>query len=81
MTTRQIAVQFIELQIKRAAQTLKMREDMQSVWRGGTDASWRKVGCKASKAERVKASEMHGRIAKTNREELHLFKIVLEELS
>ena len=73
-------INFIKAKIEEAEQTLKCREQMQKVWREGTNESWSKAGCLKSKAERIKESDMHGRIAAKNREEIKMFKEVLEQL-
>lgn len=44
-------VAFIAGKVADAERTLKCREEMERTWRGGTDASWRKVGCFKSKQE------------------------------
>lgn len=73
-------VDFIKTKINEAEQTLKRREEMQAVWAGGTNETWKAVGCKKPKADRLKESVMHGRIAVRNREELQMFKNVLMQL-
>ena len=74
------AIDFIRGKISDMEITLITRIGMQKVWGGGTDASWRAVGCFKSKADRLKESETHGRIADKNRRELEMFKSVLEYL-
>ena len=74
-------VGFIESKIDRAEQELRSREEMQTTWRGGTDASWRAVGCRKSKAERLEYSKVHQRIANRQRRELEMFKSVLKLLT
>lgn len=73
-------VQFIEGKLIEAFATLKAREEMQRVWAGGTDESWRAVGCHLTKKQRLKDSAMHGRIAEKNRKEVEMFKAVLDQL-
>ncbi len=73
-------IEFIQSKLTDAEKTLKAREEMERVWRGGTDASWKAAGCRLTKAQRLKDAAMHGRIAVKNRTEVEMFKAVLNEL-
>jgi hypothetical protein len=81
MSNRKEMVEFIEGKLIDAFAALKAREEMETVWRGGTDESWRAVGCTRTKAQRLKDSEMHGRIAVKLRHEVNMFKAVKDALS
>lgn len=73
--------EFIEGKLIEAFASLKAREEMEVVWRGGTEESWRAVGCRLTKAQRLKDSAMHGRIAAKLRREVELFKAVRDTLN
>lgn len=73
-------VEYIKAKIIEAEKAVKFRDDSYKTWRGGTDASWRAVGCTASKAERLKTADSHGRIAIKCRKELQTLQAVLEYL-
>lgn len=77
---RQLLVKFIRLKIADARRTLKCREQMAKVWRSGTDAEWRAVGCRKSKAQRLDDARIHDRIAVKNRHELEMLRAVLAYL-
>jgi hypothetical protein len=64
-----------------AESTLKARMQMEATWRGGTDESWKAVGCKTNKAERLKESERHGRIASRCRHDVEMFKAFIAAIS
>ena len=74
-------IEFIKAKLATAKASLKAREQMERIWRGGTDASWRAVGCPDSKAGRIKTADIHGRIAVKCRREVKMFKAVLEALN
>lgn len=64
-----------------AEKALKAREQMEEAWRGGTSESWSAVGCFMTKAERLRTSDTHARIAVKCRDEVSMFKAVIERLS
>ena len=70
-------VSFIELKIAGARKDVAFREESERAWRGGSDHSWRAVGCKMNKLERLKLADTHGRILVKTRHELELFEQVL----
>ncbi len=69
--------QWLQLKLTAAEKELKARLQMEECWRGGTDESWRAVGCKMKKAQRLKESEIHGRISKKSRRDVEMFKAVI----
>ena len=75
-----VCVEYIKSKITEAEKALKFREDSYKLWRGGTEEAWRAAGSRASKAERVKTSDGHGRIAIKCRRELEILQSVLEHL-
>lgn len=89
MNDRQKAIEFIQVKIVEAEKALKAREQMQRIWREGTDESWAAAanahpstkGQRLTKAERLKESESHGRIAVKCRLEVEMFKLVLTQLT
>ena len=73
-------VKFIKAKIKEAEEKLRLREEMQRVWSGGTDESWRRAGNYEPKSFRLQRAATHGRIAVKNREEVEMFRAVLKQL-
>jgi len=73
-------VEFIKGKLADAESRLQMRVAMQNVWASGTDESWRAVGCRRTKSQRLKDAAMHGRIATKNRREVLMFKATLAAL-
>ncbi len=76
---------FIRAKIADVEKSIKGREDMERIWRGGTDEQWKKVakmnGAKpTTKAERILLAERHARILVKLRHELEMFNGVLSEL-
>lgn len=78
-TSEEIAA-FLRGKLADAEAGLKFRVDSEKCWRGGTDKSWREVGCRQSKAERTKTAESHGRIAVKMRREVEMFKAVIAKI-
>lgn len=74
-------IEFIEGKLIDSFASLKAREEMEKTWSGGTDETWRAVGCHLSKKQRLKDSAMHGRIAIKLRREVELFKAVKDFLA
>jgi hypothetical protein len=73
-------VEFVKGKLADAEKSLKFREESEKVWREGTDKSWRAVGCKMTKQQRLEVSACHGRIAVKCRREVEMFKEVLARL-
>ncbi len=78
---REHVLAFASALVVKAEQTLKVRLEMESVMRGGSEKSWRAVGYFKGKAHRLKEAEIHARIAVKNRRELEMFKAVLQHLT
>jgi hypothetical protein len=74
------AVEFVKGKLADVEKALKFREESEKVWRGGTDKSWRAVGCKMTKQQRLEVSARHGQIAAKCRREVEMFKEVLARL-
>lgn len=74
-------LEWLQAKLADAEKSLKARKEMEATWKGGSDASWRAVGCKRSKAERLMESAMQGRIAKKAHREVEMFKEVIRILS
>lgn len=72
---------FIGQKLKDAEASLKCREEMARVWRGGTNKSWAAVGNTIGKSERLKVAAGHERIAIKLRREVELFQATLDELT
>lgn len=74
--------------ITEAESALRFREQAEEVFRSGTDESWEQAanmhpstrGKSMSKADRLRASQSHGRIAEKCRHEVAMFKSVLSHL-
>lgn len=73
-------IEFIEGKLLDACVSLASREEMERVWRGGADKNWRAVGCYLTKEQRIRDSDMHGRIAARLRLEVEQFKKVRDIL-
>jgi hypothetical protein len=71
---------WLRVKLNEAESALKAREQMEASWRGGTDASWRAVGCKLNKLARLNESATHGRIAVKCRREVEMFKAVIASI-
>jgi hypothetical protein len=71
---------FIQGKIADAEWRVRCREQGVKVWSGGSEKSWRAVGCGMSKLQRLATAEKEARILVEARRELHLFKQVFEAL-
>lgn len=71
---------FLRGKLAAAEQALRSREQGEECWRDGTSETWRKVGCKLTKAQRLRLSEKEGRIAEKCRREVAMFKAVIAAL-
>ena len=76
-----ILIEFIEGKLLDAFASVRTREQMEANWKSGADSTWRAVGCKLNKAQRLKESKTHGRIAAKLRGEIALFKAVKNVLN
>lgn len=73
--------EWLHAKLADAEKALKAREDGVSVWKGGTDQSWKAVGCRLTRQQRIKQSEMEARIAVKCRRDVEMFKAVISKLS
>jgi hypothetical protein len=64
-----------------AERIVMAREQMDAAWRGGSDESWKSVGCKLNKSARLKESSVQGRIATKCRHDVSMFKAAIDALS
>jgi len=83
-------LEWIRGKIREAEASLAARNEMERVWRGGTDKSWAKAcsihrttsgKAPMTKQERLKESERHHRIAVKCRHELEMLVMVFDALS
>jgi hypothetical protein len=72
--------EFIQSQIILVSKSIKCREQASKSWRGGTDKSWRAVGCTMTKAQRLEVAQREERILVKLRHELESFQRVKEAL-
>lgn len=72
---------WLRKQLAKFELTLKCRLDMAESWRGGTDKSWREAGCYMTKAQRIKESEKHARIADRCRLDVEMCRAVIAALT
>ena len=87
--TKEIIIAFIKQKLEAAESSLKSREEMNRVWRSGTNESWAKAcaihpstdGKALSKSERLKEAGVHARISVKLRKEVELFKATLDLIS
>jgi hypothetical protein len=73
-------VEFVKGKLAAAEHAVKCREEAEKTWRGGTDESWRAVGCRMALGQRMETSAREGRIAIKCRREVEMFKEVLARL-
>lgn len=76
-------IEFISGKITDTEQAIQAREQMEETWRGGSDATWKKVaafsGLKpTTKADRVATADIQARILVKLRRELELYNRVLD---
>lgn len=64
-----------------AEKALSARTEAAACWQGGDSQSWREVGCKMTKAQRLKVSEREARIAVKCARDVANYKAVIEALS
>ncbi len=74
-------LEWLRGKLKDAEKSLECRIQAEDAWRGGTDKSWRKVGCKLTKEERTDVADRQARINVKCRHEVTMFKAVIEILS
>lgn len=74
-------IAFIDKKISDAQTDLKWRKDGEAAWRDGSAEVWRAVGCRKSKAERLKLSEIEGRIAAKIRAEIEILSGIKTDLT
>lgn len=70
-------LEWLQLKLDGAEQSLASRLEMAKVWRGGSDKSWAAVGCRKTKKERIKDSAMHMRISARLNNDVEMFKALL----
>lgn len=63
-------------EITKAQQAVESRKQAQAVWRGGSDESWKAVGCKLSKKQRLEQSEVEARIGVKSEKRLETLKLI-----
>jgi len=66
--------------IAEAEKSLSARKQSEAVWRSGTDTTWKDVGCKKNKAQRLQESQMQGRIAARCQRDVEMFKAVVDAI-
>jgi hypothetical protein len=64
-----------------AEKALSARNEASACWQGGNSQSWREVGCKMTKAQRLTVSEREARIAVKCARDVANYKAVIEALS
>lgn len=73
--------EFIKSKMVEVEKAIAAREESSKAWRGGTDKSWKAVGCYKSKPDRIAVAEREERILIKLRHELEMFNGVLEILT
>ncbi len=73
-------IAFVKAELEGVEKALKFRLDAQKCWASGTDESWRAVGCRKTKAQRLKESALHGRVAIKYHQRIEIFNAILNEL-
>lgn len=72
-----ILLAWLRDQLAKAEQSLNARKQMESCWHGGTDATWKAVGCKLTKAQRLQESKLHGRIGLKCQRDVEMLKAII----
>lgn len=81
LNPKEEVIEWLREQLSNAETALKCREDMQKAWAGGTSQSWRAVGCKKTKAQRLEESETQKRIAVKARRDVEMFKATICQIA
>lgn len=71
-------LEWLRGEIDDAEKAVRAREQAEATWRGGTDKSWRALGCKLNKSERLKNADFNGRMAAKYRRNLELIRAITE---
>lgn len=71
---------WLEEKLADAETSLRARKQMEAIWEGGTDESWREVGCQKNKSERLKESKMQGRIAAKCRRDVEMLRATIVQI-
>ncbi len=74
------ATSYLLAQINKVEQSIRSREEAEMEWRTGSDASWRQVGCKRTKSERITIANREAAILVKLRRELITLRTILEML-
>jgi len=72
-----ILLEFLRAKLAASEQALRAREQAGECWGGGTSKSWREVGCRMTKPQRLLVSEKEGRIAERYRREIAMFRAII----
>lgn len=75
--TKSEVVAFLRDQLAGEEKHLKARIQAEKTWREGTDASWRAVGCRMTKAQRLNVAEREKRIGIKVQKRIELFKAAI----
>lgn len=71
---------WLRVQLGKVEASIRAREQAERVWREGSAAAWSAVGCKLTKEQRLKKSEMERRIVVKLLMESEMFKAVISRL-
>jgi len=71
---------FLREKLAAAESSLRAREQAEECWSGGTSKSWREVGCKLSKKERLNRAAAEKRIGEKCRNEVEMLRQVIAAL-
>ena len=71
---------FIRSKIAALELAIKARNESEKTWRGGTEVSWKAVGCSLTRSKRLEQAASEERILLKLMREQEMFLKVLEEL-
>lgn len=68
-------------ELRKAESAAAAREQGEKTWKGGTSKSWRAVGCRKTKAERLQESDREKRIGGKCRKRVEMIRATINLLS
>lgn len=74
-------IEFVKKEKARAEHELKFREDSVRIWSGGTDKSWKAVGCNMTKKQHLGTSAIHARISIKCRSRVEILEEIIDYLT
>jgi hypothetical protein len=73
-------IAFVRSKIDNVENDIRARQESEKTWRWDTEESWRAVGCKMNKKERIATADVEARIIIKLDRQLRMFNAILNEL-